>query len=668
MTTPTQAALAAYLSGLMRRFPPVSDAGRKLGTWLDCNKSTLGIDLPSLEDISGSAPIPAAKWRDMVDRLAVLRADADASDVLDKNACAFTTALGLDARDAAIFRFVLATDCDTTFEQLCSDLIGTRAIDATGIIAAALGCGTVEILSRLQGGKLRGLQLVDAGTGARDSFTLAVHYRIIRALLPPNDGTSDIERSLVGVPMTGELGPADYGHVADEHDFVTRLLRGAIAKRQAGINILIHGVPGTGKTEFCKCVAASLSCDLFAIGEADEYGDEPTRQDRLASLKLANRLTALRPNTLLLFDEMEDLQVVAGNDQSRGSKVYFNRLLEQNAAPVFWTTNATEDIDLAFLRRMTFVFEMRPMPRAARSRIWRHKSARHGIDLPAVEIDGLVRRHRTSPAMISHVTHAVALAGGGGADVDFAMRARFGDSYQAAHADGAERFDADLINADLDIEQLTRQLAEQTIEGRDSISLCLHGPSGTGKSAYARRLAEAMDFDPLVKRGSDLLSKWVGGTERLLAAAFDEARADRCFLIFDEVDSLLWNRSGAQHSWEASAVNELLQQMEGHSLPFACTTNFLSLVDRAALRRFTFKIGFDYLTPVLAQKAYQHFFERPAPAAVMRMQHLTPADFAVTARKARILGSATDDAALLHLLAQEVAAKELPARQIGFCR
>ena len=100
----------------------------------------------------------------------------------------------------------------------------------------------------------------------------------------------------------------------------------------------------------------------------------------------------------------------------------------------------------------------------------------------------------------------------------------------------------------------------------------------------------------LVRRASDLLSKWLGDSEKNIARMFAEARQQDAVLVLDEADSFLADRRGAQHSWEVTQVNELLTQMEAFDGIFVCTTNLMDRLDAASLRRFAFKVKFDFLT------------------------------------------------------------------------
>ena len=162
------------------------------------------------------------------------------------------------------------------------------------------------------------------------------------------------------------------------------------------------------------------------------------------------------------------------------------------------------------------------------------------------------------------------------------------------------------------------------------------------------------------------MSMWVGETEKLIAEAFAEARAEGSILVFDEADSLLADRQGAVRSWEVSRVNEMLTWMESHPLPFACTTNFGDNLDPATLRRFTFKIALNDLTPDQSQAAFRTYFALNPPPGVADLTTLTPGDFAVVHRKAEILGHLQDAKALAELLRAECEAKPNYSRKMGF--
>jgi SpoVK/Ycf46/Vps4 family AAA+-type ATPase len=96
----------------------------------------------------------------------------------------------------------------------------------------------------------------------------------------------------------------------------------------------------------------------------------------------------------------------------------------------------------------------------------------------------------------------------------------------------------------------------------------------------------------VVRQSSDLVSKYVGETEQNIARLFNTIDAERSILFIDEVDSFLRSRRDAQHSWEITAVNELLQHMENFPGIFIAATNLMTGIDPAALRRFDFKLAF----------------------------------------------------------------------------
>lgn len=182
---------------------------------------------------------------------------------------------------------------------------------------------------------------------------------------------------------------------------------------------------------------------------------------------------------------------------------------------------------------------------------------------------------------------------------------------RVADADGKD-FDPSLVNCQENVPHLIERLTQPT--ATRNWSLYLYGLSVTGKSQFARYLADRLGMEVMHQRASDLLSMYVGESEKQIAAAFATARTQRLMLVIDEADSLLSDRRHAMRSWEVTQVNEMLTWMESHPLPFVCTTNLVDQLDPASLRRFTFKLRFDPLSRAQAMCAFEHFFGIQSPS------------------------------------------------------
>ena len=169
---------------------------------------------------------------------------------------------------------------------------------------------------------------------------------------------------------------------------------------------------------------------------------------------------------------------------------------------------------------------------------------------------------------------------------------------------------------------------------------CLYGPPGTGKSEFVRWLAQQLNTPLLLKRASDLLSAWVGGNEKNIARAFEQARRDGAILLIDEVDTFLQPRENAVRGWEASMVNEMLTQMESFQGMLFATTNLMQGMDAAAMRRFDMKINLrpprgDQLHALLTHVSAQLGIDVPPIDRCSRLSSLgiTPGDVAAVTRR-----------------------------------
>ncbi|MBA4156981.1 MAG: ATP-binding protein [Gemmatimonadetes bacterium] len=160
------------------------------------------------------------------------------------------------------------------------------------------------------------------------------------------------------------------------------------------------------------------------------------------------------------------------------------------------------------------------------------------------------------------------------------------------------------------------------------ISALFAGASGTGKTMAAEVLAGGLALDLYRIDLSQVVSKYIGETEKNLARVFDAAEEGGAVLLFDEADALFGKRSEVKDSHDRYAnieVSYLLQRMEAYRGLAILTTNMKSALDPAFLRRIRFLVQFPF--PDAAQRA--EIWRRIFPAA-------TPTEGLDVARLARL--------------------------------
>ena len=123
--------------------------------------------------------------------------------------------------------------------------------------------------------------------------------------------------------------------------------------------------------------------------------------------------------------------------------------------------------------------------------------------------------------------------------------------------------------------------------------ILLHGPSGTGKTMLAKAVATESEANFISVKGPELMSKWVGESERGVREIFRRARqASPCVIFFDEIDSIAPTRGGGMeggvHSSAERMVSQLLTEMDGiqeiHEVVVLAATNRIDMIDTALLR------------------------------------------------------------------------------------
>ena len=393
---------------------------------------------------------------------------------------------------------------------------------------------------------------------------------------------------------------------------------------------------------------------------------EAKRKDRLNSLRSLQKILSNTSNSCILFDEAQDVMNTGFSIFGDASKSFLNKTLEESPVPIIWTTNDIYEVDPAFLRRMTYAIEFKKPNDKIRLNIWKQILKENKFEISDKKLIKLSQDYEIAPALIENAIKSTKIINGTEDDFeDFIKNVEKIVSkkkrVKKENPQKLDSYDINCVNADIDILDLTEKIKES---GNLNFSLCLYGEPGTGKSQYARYLADYLGIDVVFKRASDIKSKWVGETERNIASAFEEARDKKAMLIFDEADSFLQNRNNARASWEVSQVNEMLTCMESHPYPFICTTNLMNSIDEASLRRFTFKIRFDFLNKEQANLMMENFFDIETD---FDLQGLTPGDFATVKKKVDFL-KINSEKEIIKMLQDEVKVKKSDAlkKVVGF--
>ena len=632
------------------------------------------------------------------------------STLVEKNIDALAGLLQLNRAERALLLYGTLARYQRDLRSILVEFKVNNAPEAYAAIADVAGVKASEVGEALRvGSRLERIGMVENLISEHNITDLADLMKVSEKLPPVLMREYQTQSELMAVftrpASRSALTDKDFAFVGDDVRLLCGLLREAVARKELGVNVLVYGPPGTGKTELARVVAQAAGLELFEVEYADRDGNALSGRDRYRSLQIAQVFLKGTAHSALLFDEVEDVfppisseaaqlmaraeHVAAPHTGSVSGKAWVNQILESNAVPTLWVTNRIEQIDPAFRRRFAYHLELKSPPPGAREQLVR--KTLEDVAVSEALVARLTERKGLTPAQIRTAVRFAQLAAGPAKSP--ARRSRKAAPLlddlierQLKHADLALGRAPDVAQRPSVTQYSLAMLNVETryeipriitaLKARGHGCLCFHGAPGTGKTALAEHLAQQLERPLMIRRASDLVSKFVGETEQQMAAMFREAEAEKAVLLLDEADSFLQDRRGAQRTYEVTEVNEMLQGMERYSGIFICTTNLMDSIDQAALRRFTFKIRF---RPLSAEQRETMFvvealggeatrLEPELAQRLARLDQLCPGDFAAVKRQVDILGETLEPVEFLAQLEAEhrIKPEVREARKIGF--
>jgi hypothetical protein len=415
-------------------------------------------------------------------------------------------------------------------------------------------------------------------------------------------------------PELAELAELRSGKPAGTFPQIT-LERAASAMRSNEVVLAVQGQRGLGKKLLLQLAAAHWDQRLLVI-DSKRLAQQHLQTQQITVRSLVRELMLL--DALPAFVDVDDA-VVVGEDRD-AMPAFFDLFLDEWEGPVAVTINRERMPRLHQRPLVHLTLEVPPLQ--VRAAMWRHVVP----TLSESDADGLAGRFAIPGGVI--VAAAQAAEAGrmpnapppGHTELDHAVAAQLHQRISRLGKKLPTPFDLDDLIVDDDTRAALVEIAAAAKErrkirdqfklrGAQGISVLFSGHPGVGKTMSGTVLAKRLGLDIYEIDLSQVVSKWLGETEKNLSDVFDAAEPGHVVLLFNEADSLFGKRTSDVKSsndrYANMETNYLLQRLERFNGLTVLTTNLTGAIDQAFKRRFTYDVYFTFPSPDLRAELWR---------------------------------------------------------------
>ena len=595
-------------------------------TWLEENQRLL------MSEVGRLADLLEASGRG--DRTARRRAPADISG---SSLASLAAAFDLSDFERDLLVLCAGVELDSRLPAICAAAQGdlNRPFPTFGLAMAALPGAHWSAIR--PSAPLRRYRLLEPAGGGL-TITQAP-LRIDERILHHLTGLSQLDERIVPLLEPIRLPP-------EPTPSQSRLAEQVAASWAAGASDEIPAIQLWGGSPSDQRTLAEAACTQVGLSLRAMSGDSlPTESREVAEFQeLWSREAALAPLCLLL-----DCGELDRGDRTRESAVA--RLVDSSRFPLILCGREPR----AVRQRTLIGFEAQPPLAAEQRDLWERQLGGAGALLNG-ELNRLVAQFQLSPPRIRAACAeaagqvATTSASGSGDELGDALWQACRVQARLPLDELAQRVETEAGWEDLVLPQAqleTLREIELNVRHRSrvyedwgfaaksrrglGITVLFSGPSGTGKTLAAEVLANRLRLDLYRIDLSQVVSKYIGETEKNLRRVFDGAQQAGSCLLFDEADALFGRRSEVKDSHDRYAnieVGYLLQRMEAYRGLAILTTNMKESLDPAFLRRLRFVVDFPFPDPPLRAEIWRRVFPASTPTLGLDAERLAHLDMA----------------------------------------
>jgi SpoVK/Ycf46/Vps4 family AAA+-type ATPase len=441
----------------------------------------------------------------------------------------------------------------------------------------------------------------------------------------------------------------------------------ALLKSEGKTNILFYGQSGTGKTSLAKSVIASLNKKIIYVSNSPDVSSDKDNHfsNRITSLIITCNY-AKDNDGIVIMDEADDFlnshfsvnNLFFRNAKGSGSiqKNWLNDFLESHDYKIIWITNHTMLMDESVKRRFDYSIHFNTFNGETREYIIKKILKKYELE-KSIELQDLKEYFFDLSIPIGIIENALyqvhqILKVNPLTKSEMIQIARelLNSSYELVYNNRLKTisydrtyYDIDFIHAAPEPYRVLNQIENFIKNNKNkqkNLNCLFYGLPGTGKTEFARYIAQKINYRVIEIQPSDIKHPLFGVSEQLLGDYFRKASKGNIILIVNEIDVFLSKE--LQHEVNHSIQQQFIQEMENFKGILIGTTNSIDRIPLRAKRRFHLKVEFLPIKKEKLTKVFLRFFSEHLPTPQLspeqlkkleQLENLTIGDFYIVKRQ-----------------------------------